>query len=128
MAPFYFRNIMHFINYYLINGSTVIKCRADDEHKDFFLDMGAKLTEEAANDYATFNEFMTVKDKLDSIPCGDSGSGEYGSNEWHTNQINGFDTKDEVTAYTDNIDCRDYDKRGGLDIVKEKAIKALSND
>ena len=114
-----------FINFYFIEGSKVIKCRADDEHKDFFLDMGAKLTEEAANDHVTFNEFMKP---ADPIPSGDSGSGEYGSIEWHTNKINEMDTKDAVTDYTDNIECRDYDKRGGLDIVKEKAIKALSND
>jgi hypothetical protein len=114
-----------FINFYFIDGDKVIKCRAGDENKDFFLDMGAKLSEEQAKDHVRFNEFMKDPQPL---PSGNSGSGEYGSNEWHTNQINGFDTKEEVTAYTDNIDCRDYDKRGGLDIVKDKAIKALSND
>jgi len=115
-----------FINFYIPNGSTVIKCRADDSHKEYFLDLGAKLSEEAANDYVTFNEFMT--NKQESIPSGDGGSGVYGSNEFHINKIIEMDTKEEITEYTDNINCPDYDKRGGVDIVKDKAIKALSDD
>lgn len=114
-----------FINFYFIDGSRVIKCRADDENKDFFLDMGAKLSEEAANDHVKFNEFMKP---AEPIPSGDEGSGEYGSITWHINKIKEMDSKEAVTEYTDSINCRDYDKRGGLDIVKEKAIKALSDD
>ncbi len=114
-----------FVNYYFPHGSEVIKCRADDSHKDFFLDLGAKMTEEAALDYVQFSQFMS---KSDVKPSGDTGSGEYGSTEWHTNKIREMDTKEAVTEYTDSINCSDYDKRGGLDIVKDKAIKALSND
>lgn len=125
MAPFYFRVICMFINFYFVDDNKVIKCRADDSSKDFFLDMGAKLTEEAANDYVQFNEFMKP---VEPAPSGDNGSGEYGSIEWHISKINGMEEKQQVTDYTDNIKCGDYDKRGGLDIVKEKAIKALSDD
>ncbi len=111
-----------FVNYFFVDGSKIIKCRADDSNQAFFLDMGAKLTEEAANDLASFSKSMAP------VVSGDSGSGEYGSIEWHTNKIMEMATKEEVTEYTNNIPCADYDKRGGIEIVKEKAIKALSDD
>jgi hypothetical protein len=115
-----------FVNFYIPNGSTVIKCRADDSNKEYFLDLGAKMSEEAANDYVSFTDGM--KAPMPIVRSGDDGSGEYGSNEFHVNKILEMDTKEEVTEYTNNINCPDYDKRGGLDVVKEKAIKALTDD
>jgi hypothetical protein len=104
---------MAFITYYFKSESGVIRCCAEDFDKDFFLAMGAKLTP------AEFEQ---------TIPSGDSGSGEYGSKEWHTNKILEMEYKQEVVNYTDSIKCADYDKRGGIEIVKEKAIQALSDD
>lgn len=115
-----------FINFYIPNGSDVIKCRADDSHTEYFLALGAKMSEEAAKDKAALNQF--IEGQPAPVESGDDGSGIPYSNEWHINMIKGMGSKEEIVNYTDGIDCPDYDKRGGLDIVKEKAIQALSND
>jgi hypothetical protein len=105
---------MAFISYYFKSNDGIVRGCGDEEDKEFFLGMGAKLTP---------SEFTTKP-----IPSGDSGSGEPFSNEWHINKILEMDTKEDVVRYTDSINCPDYDKRGGLDIVKEKAMQVLSND
>lgn len=59
---------------------------------------------------------------------GDKGSGIPGSDEWHESAILGMDSKDEIKDYCKEAGVQ-VDFRGGIDIVKSKAIEAIkAND
>jgi hypothetical protein len=59
---------------------------------------------------------------------GDKGSGVPGSSEWHERAILGMSSKDEIKDYCNDLNVP-VDFRGGIDIVKSKAIEAIiSND
>jgi len=64
----------------------------------------------------------------DSKPMdGDKGHGKPGTMRWHEVQINAMNDKSEVAQYVKSVTSQDIDKRGGLDIVKEKATQALES-
>lgn len=106
---------MSFITYFIPHENRVFRCCADESEKEYFLALGAKLTrEEAESDI-----------NVECIPSGDSGSGEFGSNEWHESCLLEMTAKGDILSYMSKLGIDDYDKRGGVEIVKEKAIKAI---
>jgi len=109
-----------YIAYFIPHGNTVIRVCSDDSNDDYFKSLGAYKTEEEA-----LNELQT--DSIPDLPIPDpkQGFGEYGSTQWHINKILDCDDKKQLIDYTRGIGSDNYDKRGGLDVVKAKAIDAL---
>ena len=99
---------MSFVTYYLFDKNKFFKCCADESYKQFFLNLGAVLTEEEEKDKCS----------------GDAGSGSPNSSEWHINKIIELDTKQEVLDYMAMLGV-EFNKRGGLDSVKDKALVAI---
>ncbi len=103
---------MAYITFFVSTDSGVIRICSEESNADFLAEsLGAVRTEAEAT--KPINK------------SGDSGTGEYGSPEWHESAINEMTDKDDVVDYMVNIDVTDYDKRGGVEVVKQKAIEAV---
>tara|TARA_R110002096_G_scaffold315227_2_gene509441 strand:+ start:3877 stop:4203 length:327 start_codon:yes stop_codon:yes gene_type:complete len=107
---------MAYVTFFVNTGSEVIRICSEESNADFIVS--------ALNAFRTEVEAAEIKPINKS---GDSGTGEYGSPEWHESAISEMTDKDDVVNYMVGVGINDYDKRGGVDVVKQKAIEAVYN-
>ena len=105
---------MAYVTFFVNTGSEIVRICSDESNAGFLVDkLGAVRTEIEAGEIVN--------------KSGDSGTGEYGSPEWHESVISEMTDKDDVVNYMVGVGITDYDKRGGVDVVKQKAIEAVYN-
>jgi hypothetical protein len=112
------------------DASGYIKATVRSENVGELIGLGWYLTQGEATKQAqkvTRAEEHREKRPEQYVENGDMGAGKPGTMEWHKVQIAQMEDKESVVDYVGQAG-HTIDKRGSLDTVKEKALKALEGE